>query len=110
MRRFMSVPVLEGDKVRVIFGVGNKEGPYDEHDVVQIQLVATCLQGFVKHRRSEVVLRQSRERLSMAIESSRAGIWDRNVVEGVSEWDDNHHLLFGLAPRTYSGNQEISSA
>ena len=30
LRRFMSVPVVEGDKVRIIFGVGNKAKEYDE--------------------------------------------------------------------------------
>ena len=232
VRRFMSVPVLDEDKVRIIFGVGNKSGEYDENDVVQIQLVASCLQDIIKQRRSEVVLReseakyrtlfesatdgifllregrfidvnpsamrmfactredlegrfpyafstplqpdgedsrelamerieavlsgtpqcfewrhcradgtrfdaevtlnrvdlpeevlvlgtvrdvsnrkraeeelrQSRERLTLALESSRAGIWDRNVVENRSKWDDYHHLLFGLAPGSYSGN------
>ena len=232
VRRFMSVPVVEKDKVRIIFGVGNKSEEYDEHDVVQIQLVASCLQDIIKQRRSEVVLReseakyrslfesatdgifllregrfidvnpsamrmfactreelegsfpyafstplqpdgedsrelameriaaalsgtpqcfewrhcradgtrfdaevtlnrvdlpeevlvlgavrdvsnrkraeeelrQSRERLTLALESSRAGIWDRNVVENRSKWDDYHHLLFGLAPGSYSGN------
>ena len=57
-----------------------------------------------ERKRAEDALRESQERLSLALESSRAGIWDRNVVENKSTWDDYHHLLFGLAPGTYSGN------
>ena len=234
IKRFIGIPVLDGDKVRIIFCVGNKSKEYDDLDVLKIQMVTNCLQNIIKQRRSELVLRESeakyrtlfesatdaifliredrfidcnpnalkmfacerdelignypyvfstplqpdgksskeqaherlamslsgipqffewrhcradgtpfdaevilkridlpdnvlilgtvrdvtnrkraekellrsQERLSMALESSRAGIWDRNVVEGASEWDDNHHLLFGLARGGYSGNPE----
>jgi PAS domain S-box-containing protein len=58
-----------------------------------------------ERRQAGEELRQSQERLSLALESSRAGTWDRNMVEDQSTWDDYHHLLFGLTPGTYSGNQ-----
>lgn len=48
--RFMSIPVLEEDKVRIIFGVGNKTEPYEERDVVQLQLVANELHKIIKLR------------------------------------------------------------
>lgn len=49
--RFMSIPVMEGEKVRYIFGVGNKPDEYVESDVVQIQLVANELQKIIVQRR-----------------------------------------------------------
>ena len=33
-----------------------------------------------ERKRAEEALRESQERLSLALESSRAGTWDRNVV------------------------------
>jgi len=48
--RFMSIPVLEEDKVRIIFGVGNKTEPYGDRDVVQLQLVANELHKIIKQR------------------------------------------------------------
>jgi PAS domain S-box-containing protein len=59
LRRFMSIPVMEEDKVRIIFGVGNKAAKYDEQDVVQIQLVASELQKIIRQRRAEEALRTS---------------------------------------------------
>lgn len=50
VRRFMSIPVLEEDKVRIIFGVGNKTEPYGDLDVVQLQLVANELHKIIKQR------------------------------------------------------------
>jgi PAS domain S-box-containing protein len=67
-------------------------------------LVLGTVRDVSNRKRVEEELLQSRERLSLALESSRAGIWDRNVVENRSKWDDYHHLLFGLAPGSYSGN------
>ena len=51
-----------------------------------------------KRKRAEEALRESQERLSLALESSRVGAWDRNVVENKSIWDKYHHRLFGFAP------------
>ena len=64
---------------------------------------ANLQQEISYRKRAEEALRESQGRLSLALEASRAGIWDRNVVENKSIWDDYHHLLFGLAPGTYSG-------
>ena len=54
--RHMSAPVMEGGKVHLIVGVGNKEEEYDDHDVTQLQLVANEIQKFVMRRRIELEL------------------------------------------------------
>lgn len=53
LRRFMSVPVIDGDQVRIIFGVGNKRRPYDADDVRRLNLVAAELHRLVVRRRTE---------------------------------------------------------
>ncbi len=50
LRRFMSVPVVEGGVVRIVFGVGNKDAEYDEDDVFQIQQIAGELQKLIRQR------------------------------------------------------------
>lgn len=39
--RLVSVPVVEGDLVRMMTGVGNKPGPYDDTDVETLQLLGS---------------------------------------------------------------------
>jgi PAS domain S-box-containing protein len=71
LRRFMSIPVLEGERVRFIFGVGNKLEAYNDHDIIQIQLVANELYKIILQRRAEEDLRAKTEeirRLNLVLE------------------------------------------
>jgi len=70
IKRFMSIPVVEADKVRLIFGVGNKPVDYDEQDVSQIQLVAEELHKIITRRRMQEALRESEERFRDLFENS----------------------------------------
>ena len=57
-------------------------------------------------KRSEAALRESRERLILALQSSQAGTWDRDLLLDKAIWDDSNHALYGLAPGTFPGKQE----
>ena len=70
VRRFMSVPVLEGDRIRIIFGVGNKAEEYDEHDVDQIRVVANSLQRIIAQRQAEKALNRSEACFRSLIENA----------------------------------------
>jgi len=72
VKRFMSVPVTENGKVRIIFGVGNKVDEYDDRDVMQLQLVANELHKIMKLRRVENEVRESEAFL-------------RDIMENVSD-------------------------
>ena len=56
--RFMSVPVLEDDKVRIVLGVGNKAADYAEEDVTRLQLVAGEIHKILIRKRMEEELRK----------------------------------------------------
>jgi diguanylate cyclase (GGDEF)-like protein/PAS domain S-box-containing protein len=60
--RHASAPVVEGGKVRLIMGVGNKPGDYDEADLLQLQLVANETWKLVQRKRIEERLQYSEER------------------------------------------------
>ena len=66
LHRFMSIPVTEGDRVRLVFGVGNKAVDYEHQDVVQIQLVASELQKILEQRRAATALRESEAALRVS--------------------------------------------
>jgi PAS domain S-box-containing protein len=69
IKRFMSIPIIENDKVKIVFGVGNKADPYTQDDVIQLQLVANELSKIYKQRDSEDMLRESEQRWSTTLSS-----------------------------------------
>jgi signal transduction histidine kinase/ActR/RegA family two-component response regulator len=59
--RHLGVPVVEGDKVRVLIGVGNKPTDYDASDEHDLQLIADDLWRIVMRRRAEAALASAKE-------------------------------------------------
>ncbi len=57
--RHLGIPIFDENRIVGVAGVGNKEEPYDEPDVRQINLFMHNLWGILKQRRSEA----ERERL-----------------------------------------------
>ena len=64
--RHMSVPMLSGDQVRMVLGVGNKEMPYDEFDATQLQSIGDDIMKFLLRREAEERLRQAKEQAERA--------------------------------------------
>ena len=58
--RHLGVPVIEADQVRLLIGVGNKAGDYDESDINQLQLIGNDLWSIVIRRRTEIALEQAK--------------------------------------------------
>lgn len=73
--RFVSIPVIENGKVRIIIGVGNKSSDYDEQDVVKIQLVANELHKIISQRRAERSVCESEEKYRQIVDTANEGIW-----------------------------------
>ncbi len=62
LRRFISIPVIDGGVVRMIAGFGNKPTDYTDLDVESAQLIATATWRIVNQRRIEQALIQSEAR------------------------------------------------
>jgi len=82
--RFMSIPVLEEDKVRIIFGVGNKTEPYGDRDVVQLQLVANELHKIITLRglqgdkdKAETALQKAYDELELKVQERTLQLKER---------------------------------
>ncbi|MEH1838094.1 MAG: PAS domain S-box protein [Nostoc sp.] len=54
----------------------------------------------------EAFLRESEERLRLALDASQMGLWDWNIVTNQVIWSENHQVLFGLLPGSFSGSYE----
>ncbi len=98
VRRFMSIPVVEAGKVRIIFGVGNKAEDYDEGDVAQLQLVANELHKLMAQRRAEDALRKSEERYRRIVETAREGVWTMDREHRTTLVNDQMTRMLGYEP------------
>lgn len=58
LNRLISVPVIDGDKVRMMLGVGNKVSDYDNTDIETVQLIGNDLWRIVCRARAELALKQ----------------------------------------------------
>ena len=59
--RHIGVPVIDGGKVRMLMGVGNKTADYDDADVTQLQAIGNDLWPIVVRRRVEVALAEAKK-------------------------------------------------
>ncbi len=82
LKRLISLPVMEGDQVRMMAGVGNKETPYTELDVETVQLIANEVWRIVRQRRAEQALRKSEAHLRTLVDTIPDLIWLKDP-EGV---------------------------
>jgi PAS domain S-box-containing protein len=105
VRRFMSVPVLEGDRIRLIFGVGNKAEPYDDRDLVLLQLFANELQKILSWRHAEAALRASEERYRTLVEQSSDTIFVLDAEGRVVEVNTAVERLLGYAQGALLGRR-----
>jgi two-component system, sensor histidine kinase and response regulator len=71
--RDLGVPVLRGDRVVAIIGVGNKATDYTESDILVLQSLAVPLMDLVRYKIAEQSLRESEERriVAEAVHSER---------------------------------------
>lgn len=74
--------------------ISNKFPLYNEHGILYaIGGIATDITQ-VKHIHE--VLRESAERLVLALKSAQAGAWSWDMINDITVWDDSMYHLFGL--------------
>ena len=96
LTRMISLPVMEGDKVRMLVGVGNKPSPYEAIDVETIQLLANEAWRIVEHRRAERALKQSEELLEETGQAGGVGGWEVNLLTREVRWTKQTYRMLDV--------------
>lgn len=63
LERFISVPVMENNKVVMLCGIGNKTTHYDDSDIESLQLIANDVWQLVQRKRNLIKLKYTQELL-----------------------------------------------
>ena len=96
LTRIMTAPALEGSKVRLIIGVGNKTEPYDDDDVTRLRLVAGEIHKVLIRKRMETDLRTSEGRYRSLFDNSLVPVLLNKLDGTILEANEAARRLFGL--------------
>jgi PAS domain S-box-containing protein len=72
VKRHMNIPVFDGDHIVAVAGVGNKEEPYDESDVMQLRLLMDGMWRLLHRKQAAEALRQAYEELEQRVQERTA--------------------------------------
>ena len=93
LERFISVPVIEDDRVVMLAGVGNKPEAYGETDVETVQLLANAIWRLARHRRSQREL----ELAASVFTHAREGILVTDPDGAILDANDAFSAMTGYA-------------
>jgi PAS domain S-box-containing protein len=87
--RHMSVPILDGGRVVIVAGVGNKTEDYDESDVRQLTLLMQGVWTLIQRQRVQTELQRHRDHLEQLVEQR---------TELLRQSDEKHRGLLEACP------------
>ncbi|MEJ1355511.1 MAG: PAS domain S-box protein [Candidatus Sedimenticola sp. (ex Thyasira tokunagai)] len=103
VQRHMSVPIIDGDRIVGIVGVGNKEAPYDEQDAQLLSLYMNSMWSMVKGKRVETELDEVRHYLQNVIDSMPSALVAVDVDGKIIHFNTEAARLSGFSMEEASG-------
>jgi len=96
LRRHMNVPLLVGEKIVLVAGVGNKVEEYDQSDVQQLTLLMEGMWRIVERKRAETAIREANERFKSVLRAATAYSIIGTDPEGVIKiYNEGAELMLG---------------
>jgi PAS domain S-box-containing protein len=65
--------------------------------------ISGTFQDIDSRKRAELEAKKIRERLEIATNAAKIGIWDFDIVNNVLEWDDNMYEVYGVPKDKFNG-------
>ncbi len=79
LQAFLGVPLKQGERVRGMIGLGNREGGYRHEDLEAAEALAPAIWHALRSKRAELRLRESEERFRQFAEASSDVLWIRDA-------------------------------
>ncbi|MBW4662171.1 MAG: PAS domain-containing protein [Drouetiella hepatica Uher 2000/2452] len=104
---YVGIPLLkEGEFVAGLAVHASESRVWTPDEVSLVEEVAESTWAAVERARAEAALRESENRLRLALKSAQLGAWDFNPMTDVLQWDEQCKAMFGVSP-TADINYEI---
>ena len=107
VKRELVVPIMRGDLIVAILGVGNKPVNYDQRDVETVSRLADIAWDVVAARRVEHELEKSRNLLAETESIGKVGGWEFDIDSGKQAWTEEvyriHEVALDLGPTVEKG-------
>ena len=110
VRRELVVPVLRGERIVALLGVGNKPFPYGNRDLQTVQRLADLAWDIAERKRSEAALTQSEADYRTLFESMAQGAFRQRADGSLSDVNSAALELFGLSRDEFLGRTSINPA
>ncbi|HBY09190.1 MAG TPA: hypothetical protein DEH22_15960 [Chloroflexi bacterium] len=103
VKRFISLPILRGEKIVAIIGVGNKPTDYSERDVEAITQLADLSWDIAERKQAETALQESQARIKSISDNFNSGMIYQVVIKPddtrqFTYLSDSVRELYGVSP------------
>ncbi|HYO12620.1 MAG TPA: GAF domain-containing protein, partial [Thermoanaerobaculia bacterium] len=104
LRTALAFPVLvEREVLGVLEFFSQRRAEPDEPLLGMMEAIGSEIGQFVKRTQAEAALRESEERLRIALQAGRMGTWDWDILAGRLRWSEGLERIFGFPPGGFGG-------
>ena len=96
---FLRVPLVKGGKLVAVLSVHHRQPRrWSALEISLTEETAERTWGAIERARAEAALRESEERLRVALTAADAGAWEWDLATNANVWSDQLWRLYGLDP------------
>ncbi|MBW4562811.1 MAG: AAA family ATPase [Mojavia pulchra JT2-VF2] len=78
-------------------------GAFTHEKLAVLEILAAQIAISLENARLYQGLKESQERLNLALKSAQIGVWSWDIINDKFYWDEQIYQLFGVTPGTFSG-------